>query len=86
MFDEMGPKFLAALVEAAAQRFGADDKIAVGFREAASKADIALARRLLGEMAPADGDALLAAAHRRLSHDASAVLANLRAPPGARPN
>jgi hypothetical protein len=86
MLDDLGPKFLAALVETAVQRLGEADGFVASLREAAKATDPALVRRLLDSLAPADADALLAATHRRLSHDMRAVLANLGAPSGAKPN
>lgn len=82
----MGPRFLIALTEAAAERFGGDDPFVVACRQAASAANLEAARALLATLDPSAADALLAAVHKRMREDTSAVLAQWPGAPGAKPN
>jgi hypothetical protein len=79
MWDELGPRLIGALAQAARERLGE----AHPFVAACVAADVRDMRARLDELPAADADALLADAHRRLREDPAAWLAHWRP---ARPN
>jgi hypothetical protein len=79
MWDEIGVRLMQALATAAAERLGPQHALVAACRAA----DLQSARALLDCLDRADGDAILAAAHKQLREDDAGVLAQWR--PGPRP-
>jgi len=79
MWDKMGTRLMEALAEAASERLGP----AHPFVAACATQDLREIRAQYEALPPADADALLAEAHRRLRENPAAWLAHWRP---ARPN
>ena len=79
MWDQIGPRLIGALTEAARERLGETHPFFV----ACASSNLHEMRVRLGDLPAADADALLADAHRRLREDPAAWLEHWRPP---RPN